>query len=84
MTFDFEPLEDILVCPKSESKLVLDGHSLVSVDSQCRFKYKIRDGIPNMIVEDATELDLEEWSQVMQRHGRDPITGEPRSDGVTG
>ena len=78
--FDFESLKDLLVCPESKSKLVLDGQRLVSVDRQCRLSYPIRDEIPIMLLEEATQLPEDEWQAVMQRHSRDPETG----DGIDG
>jgi uncharacterized protein YbaR (Trm112 family) len=75
--FDFDALKDFMRCPRSKSELVLDGNSLVSVDRECRLKYQIRDGIPSMFPDDAVVLSLEEWSDVMARHGRDAQTGEP-------
>lgn len=77
MAFDFSELEDILVCPKSKSNLVLDKQSLVSVDPETRLRYPIRDDIPIMLVDEATELSQQEWSDIMQSHGRDPLTGQP-------
>lgn len=76
MGFDFTELEDLLVCPKSRSKLVLEGDALVSVDPETRLKYEIRDGIPIMLIDEATELSKEDWSAIMQKHGRDAATGE--------
>lgn len=75
MSLDFDALRDMLVCPKSHSKLVMEDQRLVSVDPQCRLCYEIRDGIPIMLVDEAVELPPEEWSAIMQKHGRDPQTG---------
>lgn len=76
MPFDFESLKDVLVCPKSHSPLVMDGNALVSADPECRLRYDIRDDIPCMLVDEATELSPEEWADVMTRHHRDPVTGD--------
>jgi uncharacterized protein YbaR (Trm112 family) len=76
MSLDFDALRDMLVCPKSHSKLVMDGQWLVSVDPECRLRYEIRDGIPIMLIDEAVELAPEEWSAIMQKHGRDPQTGQ--------
>lgn len=75
MSFDFDSVKDILVCPKSHAELVQEGDSLVSTDPQTRLRYKVVDDIPILIVEDAVELNPEEWSAVMRRHQRDPQTG---------
>ncbi len=75
MPFQFDAVRDVLRCPKSRSELVQDGESLVSVDPACRLRYSIRDGIPIMLVDDATELSPFEWGTIMERHGRDPQSG---------
>jgi uncharacterized protein len=77
MSFNLDSLGDILVCPKSKSKLVLDGDSLISVDPECRLRYEIRDGIPVMLVDEAVEMPREDWAACMQKYGRDPQTGAP-------
>ncbi len=76
MTFNFNGLENLLVCPASRSALVLDGDSLVCVDPQCRRRYAIRDDIPIMLVDEADELSPDDWGDVMQRHERDRNTGQ--------
>ncbi len=75
MSFDFDTLQNILVCPKSHSRLVMEGRWLVSVDPECRLQYEIRDDIPIMLVDEAAELAPEKWSAIMQKHGRDPHSG---------
>jgi uncharacterized protein len=77
MAFKFKELENLLVCPGSRSKLVQEGDSLVCVDAGCRLKFAIRDDIPIMLVDEAVQLQSEEWGSVMQRHARDSKTGEP-------
>ena len=78
MPFNFKSLEEILVCPKSKSALVQDGNSLVCTDPQCRLQYDVRDDIPVMLVDEATQLSSEQWSAIMQRHGREPLSGQRR------
>jgi uncharacterized protein YbaR (Trm112 family) len=63
-------LLEILVCPLSKAPLVLDGETLVSTDAGTRRRYKIEDGIPNMLVEEAEELDEETWKGIMKKHGK--------------
>jgi precorrin-6B methylase 2/uncharacterized protein YbaR (Trm112 family) len=75
MSFDPKLLDSLLVCTKSKAKLVQDGSRLVSSDPACRLAYDIRDGIPIMLVDEAAELVPDEWRQVMQRHGRDAVSG---------
>ena len=88
MAFDLEGIKDILVCPKSKSKLVMQDASLICVDPDCRLRYDIRDGIPIMLIEEATELSSEDWKATMQKQGRDPDSGlshdEADTTGVNG
>ena len=63
-------LLEILVCPVSHAPLVLDGDTLVSTDKETRRRYRIEDGIPNMLVEDSEELDEATWSEIMKWHGK--------------
>ncbi len=67
MTFHFKTLEEVLLCPKSKSKLILEDESLVCVDSECRLQFQIRDEIPIMLLDEATELSVEEWEAVMRK-----------------
>ena len=67
MPFNFETLEEVLLCPQSKSKLVLDGESLVCVDPECRLRFQIRDEIPIMLIDEATELSVEDWEAVMRK-----------------
>ncbi len=66
--FNYAAMKDILRCPNSLSPLVHDGESLVCIDADCRLQYSIIDGIPNMLIEDATELPTEDWQNLMSRH----------------
>ena len=67
MTFHFKTLEEVLLCPKSKTKLILDGESLVCIDPECRLQFQIRDEIPIMLIDEATELSVEEWEAVMRK-----------------
>ena len=69
MSIDKELLE-ILVCPLSKAPLVLDEDTLVSTDKKTRKRYRIDDGIPNMLIEEAEELSMEDWTRIMEKHGR--------------
>jgi len=57
----------ILVCPLSHAPLVQDGDTLVSTDQKTRRRYKIVDGIPDMLIEDSEELNETEWKAIMER-----------------
>jgi uncharacterized protein YbaR (Trm112 family) len=63
-------LLDILVCPETKAELVLDGNYLVSTDKNTRRRYRIEDDIPIMLVEESEQLTMEEWSEIMKRHGK--------------
>jgi uncharacterized protein len=76
MAFNFKELENLLVCPESRSKLVHDGDALVCLDAACRLRFAIRDDIPIMLVDEAVKLAPEDWGNIMQRHGRDRMTGQ--------
>lgn len=69
MPIDKELL-DILVCPLSKAVLVLDGETLISTDKKTRRRYKIDDGIPNMLIEEAEEMTMEDWTKIMEKHGK--------------
>jgi uncharacterized protein YbaR (Trm112 family) len=75
MSFDPKLLDKILVCTKCRSPLVRDGDALVCVTADCRLRFAILHEIPNMLVEDAMPVPVDEWAPVMQRAGRDPATG---------
>lgn len=72
--FDYEAVKDILRCPNSLSPVVQEGDSLVCIDPECRLQYAIMDGIPNMLVEDATELPVDSWQEMMSRHDLAPFS----------
>ena len=63
-------LLEILVCPLSQAPLVLDGNTLVSTDKDTRRRYRIEDGIPDLLIEDSEELDPATWTEIMKKHGK--------------
>lgn len=65
MNLDPKYLE-ILACPKTKAKLVLSGDLLVSTDPETRLAYRIEDGIPNLLVEDAEALSPEDWKKAVE------------------
>jgi hypothetical protein len=75
MSFDPLLLDTILVCTKCRSPLVRDGDALVCVTPACRLSFAIRHEIPNMLVEEAVALTAGDWGPLMQRAGRDPVSG---------
>lgn len=75
MSFDFERVSDILACPLCKADLVHDGSALVCVDPAFRLSYPILDDIPRLLADEAVELSMDDWSQIMLRHNRNPETG---------
>ena len=63
-------LLDILCCPETKADLVLDGNTLVSVDKKTRRRYRIEDDIPIMLIDESEQLSMEEWREIMDRHGK--------------
>jgi uncharacterized protein YbaR (Trm112 family) len=61
----------ILVCPITKAPLIQRGEWLYSMDSANRKKYPIRDGIPVMLVEEAIDVDEEEF-----RRAKDEVKDE--------
>jgi len=67
MSFEPALLANWLRCSKSKSPLVRDGDSLVCTDPACRLRFAIVADIPNMLVEEATEVPAAEWSAIVAR-----------------
>jgi len=63
-------LLDILCCPQTKADLVLEGDFLVSIDKETRKRYRIEDDIPIMLIDEAETLSLEEWREIMEKHGK--------------
>lgn len=63
-------LLDILCCPETKAELVLDGNTLVSIDKNTRRRYRIEDDIPIMLIDESEQLSMEEWKEIMKRHGK--------------
>ncbi len=61
---------EILVCPESKAPLVQDGDWLYSTDCGTRRRYAIRDGIPNMLIEESEQISEEEFDRLMRKHDR--------------
>lgn len=49
-------LLEILVCPKCRGELEYREQESTLLCHQCRLKYPVRDGIPIMLIDDATPL----------------------------
>ena len=50
-------LLDILVCPVTKDKLLLDDEKNELISKEAKLAYPIRDGIPIMLPEEARKLD---------------------------
>jgi uncharacterized protein len=60
-----ETLLSILVCPADRGPLVLIGDTLYN--PRLRRAYRIDDGIPVLLVDEATEVSDDEHAQLMAR-----------------
>ncbi|MFY9397684.1 MAG: Trm112 family protein [Desulfomonilia bacterium] len=49
-------LLDILACPKCKGRLVLEEDQSGLVCNACRLRYRIEDGIPIMLIDEAEPL----------------------------
>lgn len=66
LAFDPAVLLPILCCPKSRAPLKLVGEEwLVSTDPATRLRYRIDDGIPVLLIEEAVTLTEEEWKRLL-------------------
>jgi hypothetical protein len=70
-------LLEILVCPDSKAPLLLEGETLVSTDPKTRRRYKIKDDIPVMLIDESEVLSEAEWKGLMEKHGAAPFEGAP-------
>jgi len=64
-------LLDVLCCPATKADLVLEENSLVSTNEDTRYSYRIEDDIPIMLIDEAEQLDLETWTKIMKKHGKE-------------
>ena len=63
-------LLDILCCPETKADLVLEGNTLVSTDKKTRRRYRIEDYIPIMLIDESEQVPMEEWKEIMKKHGK--------------
>jgi uncharacterized protein YbaR (Trm112 family) len=54
-----------LVCPLSKASVVTDGEWVYSTDPETRRRYPIRDGIPNMLIDESEEVAPAEFERIM-------------------
>ena len=50
-------LLDILACPQCKTGLRLNEEETGLICDTCRLLYEIRDGIPSMLIDEATPID---------------------------
>jgi uncharacterized protein YbaR (Trm112 family) len=58
-------LLEILVCPKSRAPLIYFEPEGFLFCPESRLRYRIEDGIPVMLVEEAEEVDAEEAGELL-------------------
>ena len=68
MPFDFAAVSDILACPECHGSLFAVDDALICACSDDRkLKFPVVDGIPRLLVDEATELTQEQWDALRQR-----------------
>ena len=60
-------LVEILACPEDKGPLLYFAADGFLYNPRLRRRYEIDDGIPIMLIDEATALDADEHGQVMQR-----------------
>lgn len=60
----------LLVCPLSKAELVEYQNKIVSTDRATRRVYQIVEGIPDLLIEHSSVLELSEWERIMKASGR--------------
>jgi len=63
-------LLEILCCPETKAELVLNSETLVSTDKKTRRRYRIEDNIPVMLIDESEQISIEEWTEIMKKHGK--------------
>jgi uncharacterized protein YbaR (Trm112 family) len=61
-------LYEKLVCPLSKAPVVRVGEWLYSTDARTRRRYRIRDGIPTMLIDESELVSPDEFERVMREH----------------
>ena len=60
-----------LVCPKCRTEVHPTANAYVCTSESCRLSYEVVDDIPKFLIDDARQLDVEEWSAAI---GQSPAT----------
>jgi uncharacterized protein YbaR (Trm112 family) len=59
-------LDELWRCPKCHGHLRHKPESLICRAADCRLSYPVIDGIPVMLIDQATELASDQWNQAVQ------------------
>lgn len=62
-------LFDLLVCPLARVPLKWVEGRLVSTDRATRRAYRVEDGVPIMLLDQAVELPANDWERLMAAEG---------------
>jgi uncharacterized protein YbaR (Trm112 family) len=60
-------LLEVLVCPKSKQRLIYFEEEGFLLCPASRLRYRIDDGVPVLLIDEATELPADEVAQLVQR-----------------
>lgn len=60
-------LMEILACPACLSPVFEDNEAIQCTKAECRRRYEIRDGIPVMLIDEATIVDEQAFASAMAR-----------------
>ena len=71
-SFNFDAVSDILACPQCQGELICTGDSLICISKEHRLRFPIVDGIPRLLLEEATVLSEEEWEDLKRRQESSP------------
>ncbi|HEY1554531.1 MAG TPA: Trm112 family protein [Kofleriaceae bacterium] len=68
-------LLEVLVCPKSKQPLIYFADEGFLLCAASRLRYRIDDGVPVLLVEEATELSAGEVDRLVARAKERGLTG---------
>jgi uncharacterized protein YbaR (Trm112 family) len=71
-------LLEILACPRDKGSLLYFADEDTLYNPRLRMRYRIHDGIPNMLIDEAEVLDDDEASRLEEKARRDGV--EPNWD----
>ena len=60
-------LLDVLVCPKSKQPLIYFEQEQFLLCPSSRLRYRVDDGVPVLLVEEATEVPADECDRLVKR-----------------